>query len=136
MDKDINIHIEIVVDEINDKVLATSQWLSDLSTELQRELEVPCQLEKIKSPKDTQAGDIVTAVAILNLSVAALGLMFSIIQVRRRGSITFEKIFKDGTKIAVAKENLTDEELKKYEEEILRDVEANRLQDLIIRVDN
>lgn len=136
MTNEVNVRIEIVVDEIDDKVIANSQWLSNLSAELQRELEIPCHLEKVKSPEDAQAGDIVTAVAIFNLSLTALGLMWSIIQVRRRGSITLEKTLKDGTKIAVAKGNLTDEELKKYEEEILQDVETKQLQEFIIRVDN
>lgn len=136
MTNEVNFRIEIVVDEVDDKVIANSQWLSDLSAELQRELEIPCQVEKIGSPEDTQAGDIVIAVGILNLSIAALGLMWSIVKMRRRGGITLEKILKDGTKIVVAKGNLTDDELKEYEEEILQDVEAKQLRDFIIRVGN
>jgi hypothetical protein len=136
MTNEVNFRIEIVVDEVDDKVIANSQWLSDLSAELQRELEIPCQVEKIRSPEDTQAGDIVIAVGILNLSIAALGIMWSIIKMRRCGSITLEKTLKDGTKIVVAKGNLTDDELKKYEERILQDVEAKQLRDFIIRVGN
>ena len=134
-DNEVNVRIEIAVDEINDKAIANSHWLSNLSAELQRELEIPCQLEKIKGPKHTQAGDIITAVAIFNLSITALGLMWSIIQIHRRGSITLEKTLKDGTKIIVAKGNLTDNELKKYEDEILQDVESKQLQDFIIKVE-
>jgi hypothetical protein len=136
MTNEVNFRIEIVVDEVDDKVIANSQWLSDLSAELQRELEIPCQVEKIRSPEDTQAGDIVIAVGILNLSIAALGIMWSIIKMRRCGSITLEKTLKDGTKIVLAKGNLTDDELKKYEERILQDVEAKQLRDFIIRVGN
>lgn len=136
MDDKIDIRIQIPVDDVSDKVVTNGQWLSDLGHELQRELEIPCEFKKIEGPKNTQAGDIVTAVAILNLSITALGLMWSIIKMRRRGSITLEKILKDGTKIVVAKGNLTDCELKSYEEEILQDVEAKQLQNIVITVDN
>lgn len=135
----INVQIEIAIDEIDETTIRNSQWLQDLAAELGREIEVPYELKKVGIAKDTQAGDIVTAIALFNLSLAALGVMWSIIKVRRRGSITLEKIFKDGTKLVVVKGDLTDAELKQYEVEIIQDIEEKKvkqLQDLIIRVES
>jgi len=130
MSKTLDVRIELPVDEITeDALIIESQHLRALDFEIQRTLEISSQLDTIKSSENTQSGDIVTAIALSNLSLTALGLIWSIIKVRRRGSITIERTLNDGTKVTLEKENLTDLEFEEYE----KDIELQRLQNLIIR---
>jgi hypothetical protein len=72
-----NIGIRIVTDGIS---VESSHWLQELRFELQKKLEIPCTLETVKNPKDTQAADLASVIAIATLSVNSLSLLISIIQ--------------------------------------------------------
>ncbi len=134
MSETLNVRIELPIDDITeDALIIESHHLRALDFEIQRTLEISSQVETIRSSENTQSGDIVTAIALFNLSLTALGLIWSIIRVRRRGSITIEKTLNDGTKVTLEKENLADIEFEEYEQELERDIKSQNLQNVIIR---
>lgn len=134
MNETINVRIELPIDDITeDALIIESQHLRALDFEIQRTLEISSQLETTRSSENTQSGDIVTAIALFNLSLTALGLIWSIISVRRRGGVTIEKTLNDGTIVTLTKKDLTDIEFEEYEKGLERDIKSEKLQNLIIR---
>lgn len=116
-----NLKVRIEINN-HDSPIEKSLVLQNLEQDIVRELKIPVYFETIKSPKGSMSGDIVSAIELASLSLTALGLLWSILQVRFRGGITIEKQYKDGTKITITKSHLTDKELSKelakQEEEI------------------
>ena len=128
MNAHLNIRIEIDGGEPN----ANSQRLRKLGAELERELDACCSYDTIKSPDDTQAGDLATTVQIVGVAIPALALLWSIVKIRFRSSITIEKILPDGTKVTMVKNLLSDKQF----EEFRKQVESEAAQNIIIRTDN
>lgn len=104
--------------------------LRKLGAELERELETTCVYSTAESPDNTQAGDIVTALEIVSLSVSALTLIWAILKIRFRGSVTIEKTLPNGSKVTLFQGSLTDKEF----EEFKKKVEHEAIKDLIVQV--
>ena len=131
MSGNLKVRIEIAN---NDSPIEKSLVLQDLEQDISRELQIPVHLDTIKSPKGSMSGDIVLAIELAGITLTALGLLWSILQIRFRGSITIEKEYKDGTKITTTKNNLTDKELSKELAKQEEEIKKQLIEKLLIKL--
>lgn len=120
-----NIRIELA----NGQNLEGGHWLEELRSELQQELEVSCSAETAKAPEGTMAVDIITALAIANLALSAIGMLLKILE-HRRGKSHRSSITVKAENYSYTVTDLTDEEREK----ILHDIEQKKLKNLVITV--
>lgn len=109
-------------------------FLQNLEQDLQREIRAPLARETHKSPAGSMGPEIVTVIELAGLAVTALGTLYTVLQVRHRDEISFEKELPDGSKVIIKKGKLTDAELQKELARLEQEAKENKIRKLIMKL--
>jgi hypothetical protein len=126
--KNINVRIELTTQP----TWEGSQWLQDLRSDLQKQTGMLWEpADTVPSPNNTMAGEILVAIAAAGLALNVFNMVLQMIRYynerSRRGSITITAAGYNW-----GKTGLSDSEI----EEIVRNLEGEKLKDVIVHVDS
>jgi hypothetical protein len=121
--------------ELNEAGLESDPFsLRNLERDIQREVPNQISHETRTSPEGTMGGDIVIALELAGLAVSALNAIWTILLVRYKYQMSFEKELADGTKITITQTSLTKKQLEQEMEEHEKEAKEKKLKKFIIKL--